>query len=278
MLILEFVDSSRTTPAVKGEPGAEVRTFKVWVWTGPMKEEQAGTFPLLMVAHGLGGHPDKLRTFAAYLANQGITVVAPRFPMTNRDAPAGAPAGMFDLEQQPSDLTFVLDKILAKGKEEGSPLYRRFDPSKIVALGHSLGGATVLGWTRFACCTEERVMASVLVAPATNLNAVVFKESEPSKEGPPTLIIHGKKDEVLQYDVSVNMYEAFTGTVFFLGLQEAQHSDLLESNQDPTIAVQMATQNAVAAFIKEFAYGDRGATQAALELLGKAGEVVKSKK
>lgn len=278
MHTMEWEDDSRKTPSVKGEPGAETRTFKVWAWVGPMKEEQAGTYPLLMMAHGLGGHPDKFKGIASYFANQGMMVVSVRFPMTNRDAPAGAPAGMFDLEQQPSDMTYVLNKLLEQVKDESSPFFRRFDPNKVIAMGHSLGGATVLGWTRFACCKDERIKASVLVAPSTNLNSAVFKAAEPSKEGPPTLIIHGVKDEVLQYSVSEKMYDAFTGTVFFLGLKEALHSDLLESSKEPPIPVRDATQRVVAAFVKEFANGEKGATQSVLDELGKSGEVVKSKK
>ncbi|MCA9490862.1 MAG: alpha/beta hydrolase, partial [Myxococcales bacterium] len=185
-----WVDGSRQTPSFGTWEGAPERSLPTRVWIGPALGEDAPHRPLLLMAHGLDGHPRKFEAFASDLARAGVVVAAPAFPSSNDETGAGF-LGVGDLGEQPGDLTFVLDRLLEEVEDPASELWHRFDPEAIVVLGHSLGGATVLGWTRFED-PETRLDGVATLSPAVPLT-VVFGPS-PSPDGLPTLMMHGTED------------------------------------------------------------------------------------
>jgi len=97
-----------------------------------------GPFPLIVFAHGFAGHPDKFtKLFAAWAAG-GYVVAAPAFPLTNDHVTIDGG----DAVNQPADVSFVLDEVLALGKRRGSRLFHAVKRSRIGAAGLSLGGVT----------------------------------------------------------------------------------------------------------------------------------------
>ena len=64
------------------------------------------------------------------------------------------------------DLTALLDQMLAWNGKAGSPWEGRIDAKRVGAMGHSLGGYTVLGlvggWPRWK---DDRIKAAVLFSP-----------------------------------------------------------------------------------------------------------------
>lgn len=96
-----------------------------------------GQHPLLVISHGYNGSWRNMSWLAQIMAMQGYIVAAPDHPGTttfNQN-----PDEARKLWQRPLDITRVIDFIT------GSPrLVGETDNSRIAALGHSLGGWTVL--------------------------------------------------------------------------------------------------------------------------------------
>lgn len=257
---LALVDASRETPSFGTWEGAPERALPTRIWIGPSPGEDAPQRPLLLIAHGVDGHPRKFEAFASDLARAGVVVAAPAFPCTNDETGAGF-LGVGDLPEQPGDLTFVLDQLLAQVDDEASPLWHRFDPESLVTLGHSLGGATVIGWTRFED-PETRLDAVATLSPAVPLT-VAFGPS-PSPQGPPSLLLHGLEDPVVAYEISLDYYDLLDEPKWLVGLAGAEHSDPIESQEVPAIPSRAAAQEAVLALIAETTAGEVGAVDRAL--------------
>jgi dienelactone hydrolase len=238
-----WVDGSRVTPRTSKFPGAPDRTLRVLIWQ-PSRPDPS---PLLVMAHGFGGLPEKFDAFARTVAAAGYVVAAPAFPLTNENAPGGHDVGLRDQINQPADVSFVITQLLNAAATAGDPLAARIQPSEIAALGHSLGGATVIGLTRKNCCRDDRVRATVLVAAATFLATALG--SDPITAGPPTLVIHGTGDQTVAYESSVDLYSRIAPPRILLGLTGAGHSEAVESQIDPPIAARAAAQRATIAFL-----------------------------
>lgn len=103
-----------------------------------------GRHPLILLSHGSGGNMDALSWLSSRLALKGAIVLAVNHPgSTSGDS---SPARSLDLGTRATDLTAALDQALA------DPVFAQsIDPSRIYALGFSLGGGTALnlGGLRF---------------------------------------------------------------------------------------------------------------------------------
>ncbi|MEQ1502081.1 MAG: hypothetical protein ABMB14_07610 [Myxococcota bacterium] len=267
---LELVDASRETPTIGDHSGAPSRTLHTWVWIGPSPGDLAGERPLLLIAHGVDGHPEKFDAFATFLATAGIVVAAPAFPVSNADVGLGLLSGS-DLPEQPQDLRFVLDALLDRVADRDDPLWGRFDPEAVVALGHSMGGATLLGLARYGD-GEPRIRAEAYLSPAVPLTTVFGPVLDPS--GPPTLLMHGLEDETLTPSISEDLYAAIDDPKWYLGIAGAGHSDPVESQEEPPIPSRDAAQSAVRDLIRSTLLGDAGALDATLDRLGADGNTV----
>lgn len=112
-----------------------------------------GLRPLLLVSHGAGGDRDSHRAQAEHLASHGFVVACVEHPASGPARlrqggrlRANLAAMTRDAEEvlgRPRDLRLVLDRLLAGtlGVPGAAP---RIDPTRIAALGHSFGAATVL--------------------------------------------------------------------------------------------------------------------------------------
>jgi predicted dienelactone hydrolase len=92
--------------------------------------------PLVALSHGNGGSWRNLAWLAGAVAEKGYIVVAPNHPGTttlDKDAAEAA-----KLWERPRDLSRVIDAVT---KDES--LAGKVDPTRIAAIGHSLGGWTV---------------------------------------------------------------------------------------------------------------------------------------
>ncbi|HCR56805.1 MAG TPA: lipoprotein signal peptide [Raoultella sp.] len=96
-----------------------------------------GAHPLLVISHGYNGNWRNLSWIAVAMAAQGYIVAAPDHPGTttfNQD-----PRDAKRLWRRPQDLSQVIDFTL-----RSSALVGEVDAGRIAALGHSLGGWTVM--------------------------------------------------------------------------------------------------------------------------------------
>mgnify|MGYP001817076824 CR=1 FL=1 len=164
---MTFVDTSRPTAAHGPAPEAPSRTIEttiVYPVQGTSEEavtpdapvdRWAAPYPLVVLAHGLGGSVEHLLPLAEVWAARGYVVALPRFPLTNSSTPGG-PAGE-DVQNQPGDVSFVIDEILAESDTSGRLLSNSVDSNKIAASGHSNGGITTYGLVANSCCRDPRI-------------------------------------------------------------------------------------------------------------------------
>jgi dienelactone hydrolase len=135
--------------------------------------------PLIVFAHGMWGHPRKFtQLFASWVA-AGYVVAAPAFPHTNDD---GTPPQLIeDVVNQPADITFVLDELLARGLG---------DAERIGVGGFSLGAETALAVGLHPGYADQRVRAVVAIG-----GALFADDFAPDVLLPvPLLLVHGAED------------------------------------------------------------------------------------
>lgn len=100
-------------------------------------EPTSGEHPLLLISHGYGGNWRNLNWLAQRMALQGYIVAAVDHPgTTTRNQ---HPQDAQQLWLRPQDLLHVMNKVIATPALAG-----RVDSRRIAAIGHSLGGWTVL--------------------------------------------------------------------------------------------------------------------------------------
>jgi hypothetical protein len=116
----------------------------------------------------------------------GFVVAAPVFPLTSRQATFET---VGDYVNQPADVSFVIDRILARSDDHDGPLAGRVDEEHIGLTELSLGGATVYGIALDSCCRDRRVDAALVMAG-------LLLPYDGAYEFPavPLLIIHGNGD------------------------------------------------------------------------------------
>src|SRR5829696_5083943 len=147
-----FVDPSRRTESASGQGNAPTRTL-VTVIRYPQGD---GPFPLIVLAHGQTGHPNKFTQLTTAWASAGFVVAAPVFPLTSNQTTFETDG---DYVNQPADVSFVIDQLVARGDDHNGPLAGRVDKAHIGVAGLSLGGATVYGFAFDNCCRDERIDA-----------------------------------------------------------------------------------------------------------------------
>jgi predicted dienelactone hydrolase len=139
----------------------------------------AGSFPVVLVSHGLGGNADESVAYmAADLAEHGYIVVSVQHHRSDSDYLAEVGNAKFMLaasehqtrELRPADISFALDWLSDPAKTAGHIVDGRMDLSKVGALGHSFGA-----WTTLACLgqsfdggsnmSDPRILCGVAYSP-----------------------------------------------------------------------------------------------------------------
>jgi dienelactone hydrolase len=210
-----FVDTSRPTEGAGGQGNIPTRTL-VTVIRYPQGD---GPFPLIVLAHGQTGHPNKFTQLTTAWASAGFVVAAPVFPLTSNQATFET---IGDYANQPADMSFVIDQILARSNDNHGPLARRVDKHHIGVAGLSLGGATVYGITFDNCCRDDRVDAGLVMAG-------ILLPYDDANEFPsvPLLIIHGNGDSRGR-----DPYEMASPPKYLMTLERPTHSPPFEDTPD----------------------------------------------
>jgi dienelactone hydrolase len=156
---------------------------------------QSGTSaPLIVFGHGMLGHPRKFTRLFARWVDAGYVVAAPAFPHTNDENPP--PYLIEDVANQPADVSFVLDELLARGLG---------DVRRVGVGGYSLGAETALAVGLHPRYADPRIRAVVAVAGALFHPDFAADLLRPL----PLLLVHGvqdtKKDRLRQ---ALEVYEA----------------------------------------------------------------------
>lgn len=213
-----FVDSSRSTPATGEFPSLPTRTLPTLVFT----PEGNTRFPLLVFSHGLGATPAVYRSLIEAVASAGFVVVAPAFPLTSANAPAGPDP--VDTQQQPGDVSFLIDRVAAAVAGQDAPFHRRVDLERIGTFGHSNGGITTLGILAHSCCRDARIDAAAsLSATAGPYNNGAYDFSRTA----PLLLLHGTADALIPHEESIRVFNSVAAAKGILIMQDVGHSGFI---------------------------------------------------
>ncbi|RRO10403.1 alpha/beta hydrolase family protein [Pectobacterium aquaticum] len=109
---------------------------------------ESGEYPLIVVSHGYGGSWFNQFWLAQVLVKQGYIVAAPNHPGTTFKDMRVEKAQ--ELWLRPNDISRVITALLAAPEKTG-----RVDAQRIAAVGHSLGGWTVLELAGGRFSTEQ---------------------------------------------------------------------------------------------------------------------------
>lgn len=217
---LSFVDTSRpTVPSTEGAPESELRDLPTTVYLPSGR----GPSPLVVFSHGLGGSPDKFTRLHTAWAEAGYVVAAPRFPLTSDTNPDHG-GEVADLVNQPADISFVLDQMLAAASDPASQLAGRIDATRVGAAGLSLGGATTYAVIFNDCCADPRFSAAMIMAGAV----LVFTGTNDYARAIPTLVFHGEDDLALRYELGRSAWDALPTPTWLITLRDAPHAPPFE--------------------------------------------------
>lgn len=190
-----FVDSSRPTPAYRDYPGSASRTLVTDVWY-PVSEVEGDSppYPLIVFSHGLSAYRNQSDYLTEHLASHGYVVASADFPLTGLNAPAGL--NVYDVLNQPGDISFIIDTLSGLAQDPLSPLSGLVDGENIGAIGHSYGGLTTVLVSHAPDLRDTRIKASLPLSPFDCLlDEDFFAESEV-----PILFMGGNTDLITMFE------------------------------------------------------------------------------
>jgi predicted dienelactone hydrolase len=211
----EATDSNRVQQAYNAFAGAPSRTLKGALWRPAGLTQPA---PLVVYSHGfLSFHREGLY-LARFLASHGYTVLAVDYPLTGYRAPDGPL--MRDVVNQPGDISFLIDTLLARNADPADPLHGTVDPARIAVAGTSLGGLTSMLATFHRGLRDPRIAAAISMAgPTSMLTREFFAGSEV-----PFLVIFGDADVIVPYPANATpVLQKHTGSIL-VSLKDASHA------------------------------------------------------
>jgi pimeloyl-ACP methyl ester carboxylesterase len=181
-------------------------------------------------------------------------VAAPEFPLTDPDI-AGPHLDESDINQQPGDVRFVTDQLVAPT----SPVAARIDPDRVGVAGHSDGAETALA-------------ASATPAPAgePRYRAVVVLSGQavPGTAGhnPPMLVIQGDSDDINPPSLGLGAYQQAASPKYLVIMRGAGHLPPYEAGSQWLGAIESVTE----AFLDSYVARDRptGAIATSVGLYG----------
>ena len=226
---LDLVDSTRPTQAAPGVPAASTRTLPTTVYLPP----DGGSAPLILLAHGAAGAPEKFTELATYWADHGYVVAVPRFPLTNDAVPEVV---IGDFSEQGRDVSFVVDEVLALSAEPGNELSGRIDPERIGLFGLSLGSLTV--WSAVFDDPPGPAVDALIHTDGTTLAT----DDQIVTIGFPVLVAHSDVDPAFNYADVTARYDVLPVQKYLLTLHGAAHAAVAENTDTPADeAYQQAT-------------------------------------
>ncbi len=199
---LAFVDSSRPTVS-RGTRIADSRALTTVVWAPAVGH----AWPLVVFAPGYRVGPDTYTALCRAWAAAGYVVAAPEFPLAD-PAVAGAALDEGDLDNEPGDVKFVIDSLVAPS----SPLAALINPSRVAVAGHSDGAEAALAVAQEG---DGRIRAVIAMS-----GQPVVPHRAPN---PPLLVIQGDRDTINPAVRSLQVYQQAAAPRFLLTLLGASH-------------------------------------------------------
>jgi len=150
-----------------------------------------GAFPVVLFSHGYSGMRLQSTFLTAHLASHGMIVVSPDH--WNRDLYHVLSAPVGDRSSSITELLQSLELITAAGDNTSSPFGGHVDADRVVAVGHSAGGGTVVG-----AAADDRIDAYVSMASgALGMGGQSTTTAPPSLPDKPSFFLAGALDAVV---------------------------------------------------------------------------------
>jgi predicted dienelactone hydrolase len=185
------VDDSRPTNPNGDFEGASERTLEGRVWHPA--DGIAGPYPLVVYSHGFTSSWAGGAYLGQHLASLGYVVVSVNYPLTHFDAPGGP--NVMDVVNQPADISFMIDSLLADSASAGHVLEGMVDGSRVGVTGISLGGMTSTLVAFHPDMRDARIGGSLSIAgPTSFLTERFFTFAEV-----PFLMLAGDIDALVPY-------------------------------------------------------------------------------
>jgi predicted dienelactone hydrolase len=243
---LTLVDESRPTDANGDSADADSRTLVTEVWypaEGPAAAGEArdaplnraaAPYPLIVYSHGILGNRRYSATYTAHLASHGYIVASPDFPLTNLAAPGGPRAS--DVLNQPGDVTFIIDSLLAFSRQADHPLEGAIDEDAIGLTGHSLGGMTTVLAT-YGPLRDPRVKAALpMAAPACLIGAAAYETP-----AVPMLVMGGTADGVVSWPSARAPYDMAPPPKYLLAFLGGNHLRFADLDVEDTFLPELSS-------------------------------------
>ena len=189
-------DPSGITPGRGNVPAHRGRRLPTSLWfptAGPPTTTDtpgapplAGSFPLVVFAHGFAVTPQYYEPLLHELAAHGYVVSAPLFPISAA-GPAGTPRED-DMFRQPGDITAVITTLTRLAARPGGTWSAVVDPARVAIAGHSDGAESVAAMVLYPGDRDRRVSAAVV------LSGRAFPPPVLTGAPIPTLVEHGLAD------------------------------------------------------------------------------------
>ncbi len=195
-----WYDTSR--PAVSDDwwaPDGRPLAVQIWYpatseWWELDSHVVGSDLPLVVYSHGFSSSKDEASFLGAHLASHGYIVIAPTFPLTNLQTPGGP--DMADIVNQPGDVSFLIDQMLAKSSLASDKFFGTVDGDRVAVAGTSLGGMTSSLVTYHRSLHDPRIKAAVTLAGPGSM----FDTSFYDHRAVPLLALHGDIDAIVDYD------------------------------------------------------------------------------
>lgn len=217
------------------EDTARGRTFQLEIWYPTLppappadalaEQEEAplasagAPYPLVVYSHGFMSSSDEGRILDRNLASHGTIVAAPRFPFTHFDAPGGP--DLLDVVNQPGDVTFVIDTLLAWNEAPGNRFEAGVDGARIGLVGLSLGGMTTLLTAFHRDLRDPRVSAAAAMAAPSAFFSDIFYDFADV----PLMLLAANRDAIVGYvDNALPAFERANAPRFLVTLIGGSHT------------------------------------------------------
>lgn len=163
-----------------------------------------GTFPVVLFSHGSSGIRFQSTFLTSHLASWGIIVASPDHWSRDLFHTLSAPVG--DRNSSVTELLATLDLITAENVRSGSRLEGMVDAERVVAMGHSAGGGTILG-----ASLDDRVDGYISLASGA-LGMGSDPSTAPALPDKPSFFIAGALDGIISAEESTRpSFEAVPG-------------------------------------------------------------------
>ena len=173
----------------------------------------AGQYPLVLFSHGFAGYRVQSSFLTSHLASWGMIVASPEHP--SRDLSHALEFKLGTAQDSIDDMAATLKLVTAENAKAGSLLAGHVDTAHVAAVGHSAGGATVLGAARQIAAIDGYVSLASGIFRNTGgtgtSGATTTSTTQPPMPDKPSLFVAGADDHVAVFaDVTKPAFDTAT--------------------------------------------------------------------